>query len=269
MDEKPAREQIDPVLLPFLAATEETESGRFLDRLVCEDAQPVIREIVRFNLQVHASRAGRSQEEQDAEDVASEVLVKLVKQLREFKANPRDRAIHNLRSYVAMMAYNACDDYLRRKYPRRHSLKNKLRYVLTHQEGLALWEADDRRQWCGLARWARQEKSFAASRRMQQLRDSPQAFPAGSLARGDAQSVSSPDLLRAIFDWVGGPCRLDDLVNLVADLWGIQDQAPQGDTDPAGLPAGGPFADPRRDTEVVLDQRRHLKRCGLRFASCR
>ena len=44
------------------------------------------------------------------------------------------------------MTYHVCDNHLRRKYPQRASLKNKLTYLLTQrtgQTGLAVWDGAD------------------------------------------------------------------------------------------------------------------------------
>jgi hypothetical protein len=40
------------------------------------------------------------------------------------------------------------------------------------------------------------------------------------------------DLLTAIFDWVGDPVRFEDLINIVAQLWGIKDEVEETDSYP-------------------------------------
>jgi hypothetical protein len=96
--------------------------------------------------------------------------LRLVRLLRELKTNPQNKPVKNLRSYVAVMSYHACEEYLRRKYPQRHSLKNKLRYILTHRQEFALWEGDDK--WlCGFSEWRDKSKPVAPSGKLQRLRD--------------------------------------------------------------------------------------------------
>src|SRR5262245_42158167 len=123
---------MDPILLQFLNSTDDSESDRLLQQLVCEHAEPLIRQIVRFKL----TKGGwaREYQETDFEDIWGDIVVKVIKRLRESKSDPNGKQIGNLRNYIAAMSYNACDDHLRRKYPQRHSLKNKLRYVLNHDE---------------------------------------------------------------------------------------------------------------------------------------
>src|SRR6185369_649296 len=137
-----AGKQIDTQLLPFINAQTETESQAVLEQLICNQAQPLIKDIVSFKLRASSSSWSSNRDGQEVEDVTSEVIVRLVGALRECKSGPAERPIANLRSYVAVMAYNASDAYLRQKYPRRFSLKNKIKYVLTHHPGLALWESE-------------------------------------------------------------------------------------------------------------------------------
>ncbi len=40
----------------------------------------------------------------------------------------------------------------------------------------------------------------------------------------NVQRMNPADLLSALFNWVGHPVALDDVVNVVAELWGMKDQ---------------------------------------------
>lgn len=261
MKGRTAEQNIDSVLLCFLRATDETESNKLLEQLVCGCAQPVITEIVSFKLRSNPMRAAESPEQVDAEDVASEILVKLVRRLRALKAGPQDTPMRNLRSYVAVMAYHACDEYLRKKYPRRHSLKNKLRYIMTHSEGLALWESEDTKWLCGFAVWRDQRRPVAAMWKLNQLRDNPQAFAPLSSSHDEVGAINPAELLAAIFDWTAGPFEFDDLVPIVADLWSIVDKPPENIGDIHTLSGMSDLAfDPRRSLDSALDRRVHMKR---------
>ena len=92
---------MDPVLLPFLRATEPAESDHLLERLVSDHAQPIIRGIVGFHLRASAQPGPPGQEWQDVEDVCGEIVLHLVRRLRECKADPDRQAIHNFHGYVA------------------------------------------------------------------------------------------------------------------------------------------------------------------------
>ncbi len=249
----------DPLLAPFLSATDPAESDRLLAQLVSETGQPVIRGIVRSHLKTCFWPGAFGPEDQDVEDVSGEVVLRLVTRLRQFKADPVGHSIHNLRGYVAGMAYNACDQYLRGKYPQRQRLKNKLRYILTHREGLALWEGEEQHRWCGLAQWCSQRDPARAAR-PDQLHPAHTSGEAALMSRGEAEALKLPELLRVIFERLGAPCLLDDLVSFVADLLGIRDQAPLSNPDPDYGRAAGSVSKAAEELAAVLDQRMTLKR---------
>src|SRR3954454_6668093 len=119
-----------------------------LETLVVEHAQPGIRKIVRYKLAFQGAS-----EAQDVEDVSSEVLVELIGRLRAMKNGSAADSIGAFSGYTAVAAYHACHEYLRRKYPNRHRLKTRLRYLLGAEKGFAIWE-DESCEWvCGFSRW--------------------------------------------------------------------------------------------------------------------
>jgi hypothetical protein len=164
----PARSS-DALLSCFLGTADRAESDVLLETLICEHAQPLIREIIRGKL--HGSFTGSTNggSFEDAEDIASGVVLKLLKRLGDLKAQQHDKGIPSFRDYVAVAAYNACHEYLRRKYPERSRLKNKLRYILTRQEGLALWEGTNKAWLCGLAVWRDEKRVRVPSSRLRYL----------------------------------------------------------------------------------------------------
>lgn len=259
-----AAAQPDPLLVPWLLADEGDSSQELLDRLITEHAAPVVRDIIGYKLRSSMVYAERGRQAQDAEDLAADVLLQVVGNLRDAKANPDGRTISNFRSYVAVTAYHAWYDYLREKYPQRCSLKSKLRYVLTHRTGLALWEDGRGDLVGGFAAWQAQSlgPTRRPNRKWQQVRDDPHAFAQTALPRGDAARMNPADLLAAIFDYVGGPVELDELVNVIAVLWGVKDQADavtRDDADEAD-DRGGEFPpDPRPSVADEVEQRQFLK----------
>src|SRR5215469_1894370 len=144
---------VDQLLRPYLVSGGGPESSEILERLICDFADPIIREIVSFKLRLWPSGEGTGSDKQDAEDICGEVILRLMNRLHELKRDPLNKPIANLRSYFAVMAYNACDEYLRKRYPERHRFKNKVRYLLSRQAGFALWETDDKRWLAGYSVW--------------------------------------------------------------------------------------------------------------------
>jgi hypothetical protein len=133
MGEQKASSQNDLLLLPYLLSTDDAESERLLAQLVSEHAEPVIGQIVRAKIRFHTDLYDAVSAHQDAEDTHSGVYVRLLERLKECRISPADKAIGNFRSYVAVTTYHVCYQYLRAKYPQRQSLKDKSRYLLTHQ----------------------------------------------------------------------------------------------------------------------------------------
>ncbi|MBL8174311.1 MAG: hypothetical protein JNK48_06565 [Bryobacterales bacterium] len=179
-------------------------------------AEPVIERIVH-------SRLRSAHLLQDREDVRAEATLDLVRKLRDA---PDD--VRNIEAYAAIVAQHACDRYFRARYPQRHRLKNRLRYLMANDNRYALWTAPDVRLLCGFAAW--------------KDRDGVAAQPV-SIA-----SESLPAVAEAAFRAAAGPLLLDDLVEIAAAVLGIRD----GDTalDTVTLPSKS------RTPEQRLDQRR-------------
>jgi DNA-directed RNA polymerase specialized sigma24 family protein len=251
---------VDPVLLPYLRATDESSSQRLAEQLVLVQAEPIIQGIIRYKLPMSLDHATWNGDNQDAEDVRSEAILELLAWLRKFKADPENSAVRNFRGFVAAVAYRACASYLRKKHPQRLSLKNKLYYALTHSRDFALWKSRDDEWICGFAAWS-DHTVQGATNRLQLLRENPHAFEQAALPRGDLRQMSPAELVAAIFTWVGTPIRLNDLVSVVAELWGIRDQIPEPRTreEDSGTPRERTAMSPMNITTEV-EQRVYLQR---------
>lgn len=260
MNQRTAELQMDDLLFPFLNAHSEAESEAILEELIVRHARPLIRDIIGFKLKASFSRRGDNLDRQEVEDVAHEVILRLIRRLREYKTSPQTKAISNLRSYIAVMAYNASDEHLRGKYPRRYSLKNKVRYILTHRDGLALWEGENRTTLCGLTHWSERQSSAAASLRegTKGLDDFLHArFP--NTARAELDPVT---LVTALLEFANAPLEIDELVTVMAEILGIRDARPR-ELEPENAGHGSKAqlsSDPRGMIDETFDRRARLKR---------
>jgi DNA-directed RNA polymerase specialized sigma24 family protein len=257
MHEWEASAQNDALLLPYLLATEEATSEQLLAQLVTEFAAPLIQQIVGAQLRVHLSSPATTSAQQDAEDACHETMVQLLARLRACKASPRDNPIGNFRGYLAVTTYHVCHRYLRDKYPQRQSLKDKLRYLLTHQSGLALWPNEAGALYGGFAVWRGQPPVGSPTRRWQELRDDPRTVLQQALPDADLQRVPPADLVAAIFNLAGHPVALDELVEVVAVLWGLKEPTAvrsAADDDPFAH-----LADPRVNIATETEQRLFLQ----------
>jgi DNA-directed RNA polymerase specialized sigma24 family protein len=249
----------DPLLLPFLRAEDEALAEGLLTQLLAEHVEPLIKTIVGYKLRVYFTGNDSRAISRDAEDVSSEAMLQLLSRLVEIKTNPAEEiGIRNLRSYVAVVAYRACHLHLRRKYPQRYSLKNKLRYFLTHQQGFALWESEAEEWLAGFPEWQQQRPAASPDHQINQFREDAQTFIKTRLPRATASSASLLAVLTAIFKWTAAPVELDTLVGMVAELWNIKDDAENRDSPEAGT-AFANLADHRISIAKEFDDRLYLE----------
>ena len=194
----------DPRREPLTASGSEAE----IERLIGEVALPLVRQIVgRETL----TRGGLPRH--DADDIEATVTLRLLRRLRQASASPDD-AIQDLGKYVTTLTYNAINDHLRRRFPERTRLKNRLRYVLTHDRRLALWTVP-----AGLA---------AGLRKWSGATDVLPSVPLdGSRATRTMLDRSRPgDALAALFDVAARPVELESLIDWIASVWHVVDIAP-------------------------------------------
>src|SRR6185436_12976626 len=119
---------IDP-RLESLAAARGEEVDREIECLILRVAQPLIVSILS---RYKGPAAGLSP--QDIDDLTSTILLRLVAKLRTLTGEAEP--IAEFERYVATLTYNAVNDHLRRVFPARTRLKNRLRYTLLHDRRL-------------------------------------------------------------------------------------------------------------------------------------
>ena len=262
MPTTPTHSQSQAALQAFLHAATEREAQRLLDILLDRHAKPIIQAVLRRKLghsgsSSDAYRGGKNQDEQDAEEVQSDICIHVIQRLRQTRASPEAIPIAHFDNYAAATAYNAVNMYLRKRYPRRYSLQNKLRFLLTHHADLALWQADGAGWTGGLHAW-QSRASEKESDRLRALREEPLSAFARLLPGKSAPHMELAALLIALFRWVDQPVGLDDLVQIVAQLWGVKDARPEPPPeDGDDLPPGGP-QDPTLGEQIArLDIKRY------------
>ena len=257
-------QQNDALLLPYLRAEGSAESEPLLSQLIGEHADPIIRNVIRNTLRVSLGSKDGGYRNQNALEIVGDVGALLVAELSALKSSPDEKIIGNFRSYVAVTTYHACYEYLRREYPQRAHLKDKIRYLLTRHPAFALWVGENKEWLGGFASW--QERREGASQRrggdaLRQLRDSPQALNEAGVLRGSLHDAPLVDLLTAIFKWTSAPIYFNDLITTVARLQRLDAQS----STPAS--AEEHFdrrqeqrPDPRADVAAELEQRLYLQK---------
>ncbi|HTB11935.1 MAG TPA: hypothetical protein VK752_10200 [Bryobacteraceae bacterium] len=210
-------------LLPqFLDCSDPVESEKLLERLIQEQAAPIVERVVCSKIRLAI-----------AEDVRSEVIADLISRLRELKES--GETIRDFRAYAAVAAYHGCDKYYRRAFPQRHRLENQLRYLLGKHVRLAIWVAPDGEWICG------------SKTRIKGL---PRLEP---LAKPEswASSREASRLVERILDEASTPIAFNELVERVAAHWRISDK-PEF--------RGPELAHQAPSVETKLTQRAWLKR---------
>ncbi len=242
---------MDHRLLAFLQATDEEQADRCLASLIDEHAAPIVKEILGSSLRFHFDNSGGAST-QDASDLFNEIVANLLARLRQIRNDSSRGAIADLRGYIAATAYNACNLYLRQKYPRRSRLKNRLRYLVSHDAAFALWTNEASGLTCGFAQW-RDRAELTPQGFFEKIRQDPAEWidTAGLRSVGiDRAQLSS--LLNALFQSCGNPIRLDDLVNIVAEICREKDQPDESLDTALSLVA------PNVDFETALEQQHIL-----------
>lgn len=217
--EKKSSVKIDSLLEPLLMEVSDEQADEFLSRLITVHAEPLIRGIIRYKLHLSSHQAAQRAE---ADDIYQEVLLQLLAELQQLRKHPDEHPITDLRGMVAVIAHRMCSRWMRRQFPERHALKNRLQYLLTRQRCLALWQDADRKQVAGFAVWQGQKKTVAAAR-LERLSDNEELLAHIRLLKSGAYQ-NLGDALAAVFNYIGGPIEFDDLVSALATLLQIRDQ---------------------------------------------
>ena len=208
--------KIDALLEPLLQEVSHEQADDLLLQLISKHADPVIKAIIRHKLRLGSHSVAQRAE---SDDLYQDVLLQLLGHLRQFRALPERHPISDIRGMSAIIAHRTCSRWMRRQFPERHTLKNRLHYLLTRQRGLALWQDDEGRQVTGFETWQQQGKPATAG------------LPGRLSDRGALAHVPKgvgsqllADAVSSIFNHVGKPVEFDELVSTLAEHLGIRDQ---------------------------------------------
>ena len=89
--------QLDPSLLPFLDATNESEEAAALARLNAEQIEPTIRRGLGYKLRFHIPHGNPNLQRPEFEEIYNDIQLRLLKRLRALKQGPAQNQIANLR----------------------------------------------------------------------------------------------------------------------------------------------------------------------------
>jgi hypothetical protein len=242
---------MDHLLLEFVEATDEEQADIRLGTLIDEHAVPIVREILGSRLRFHLN-SNPAASTQDANDLFNDVIANLLSRLRAIRSDRAQGTVTDFRGYIAATAHNACNLYLRQKYPRRARLKNRLRYLLSHDATFALWTNETSGLICGFAQW-RDKDALSPQRIFDKIRQDPDEWiQTAGLTNVGIDRAQLSKLLNALFNSCGTPVQLDDLVNIAADICHEKDQPDES------LDTMIHLAAPALDFDVMLEHQHML-----------
>lgn len=238
MEKAPVK--IDSLLEPLLSGPSDEQADELLLQIINVHAEPVIKGVIRYKLRLHSSHATQQAE---ADDLYQEALLQLLAQLQRFRKSPGAYPISDVRGIAAVIAHRTCSRWMRSQFPERHALKNRLHYLLTHQRGFALWQAEDGISVAGFAVWQGKKKTLKAAQLGHWANN--EGLPTHIRMLKDGRQQELGDALAAIFNQLGSPIEFDELVNSLSELLGIRDQpvealAVDEDASPFQVPSGEP-----------------------------
>ncbi len=214
-----------------------------------QEVEPVVRGIIRRKLRVTLDPTDGRRENQNALELFGDVWVKVLQEAG-------SDAVRNFRSYAAVIAYHACSEYFRDKYPARCSLRNRLHYFLTHHPEYAVWEHEGELV-CGFVSWRDRQSPPVHADALQ--------IPSLGAGAKQVERMTPRDwdaLFDSLFRAVAGPASLDDLVYVIAPLVGSVDavEAEKKDRDEgqrdvlAETPADDPSAEDTLRIRLLLQR---------------
>lgn len=192
-------------LLGSLIRADEASVEPEIEQLIVSVAWPLIERIA-----AHYTGPRRVLPGHEAEDVMATVGLRLLDKLRRTRSAPGE-SIQNVEKYVSTLTHNVINDHLRRRFPLRARLKNRLRYILTHDARFDLWKVPGGLA-CGLREWSGSPNPLTSV---------PIEADAATRAMRDRDRPA--DALRALFDAIGKPVGLEALIHFIAAIWHIVD----------------------------------------------
>jgi len=160
-----------------------------------------------------------------------------------------------MRGMAAVIAHRTCARWMRRQFPERHALKNRLHYLLTRQRGLSLWQDEDGKSVAGFAVWQKENKQVKPGRHLSDVETLPHHLRA--LRSDKPQELAAA--VAAILNYAGGPIEFDELVSAVAVIQGISDQPVESLAEAEDAAALMP-ATPEPDQAWRMEKRMFLQR---------
>jgi RNA polymerase sigma factor (sigma-70 family) len=198
--------------------------------------EPVLKRFFFRKLRTSLRINDESRINQDALEMISEAKLRIFRQLQS-KDEGTQNCIGDIEAYSRTVARNVFNQYLRNKYPKRFSIKNQCRYLLTHHPGFGLWQ--DNGVWLsGTAE--RQNANSERGEISPELRSEVRAHLAESRIAFRGKEIV--ETVKFVLQTIDGVISLDDLVASVVEILGIEEptETAESDLSTVSEPSGSP-----------------------------
>ncbi|HKX30688.1 MAG TPA: hypothetical protein VJ302_23565 [Blastocatellia bacterium] len=226
-----------------------------LDELISVEADPIIRKVLLHRLNLYLNSRGRNLGQPEAEDLYQTVILKLVAGLGAENAELLAQDLGQIHSYVATIAHNVCNDFLRMKYPERNRLKIRLRDLMRRYPGFACWIVESQ-LLCGLHHWTGRVESARAATLIAELNQ--EEAGESDLNRLSLMKLPLSGLVVELFNRCEGPIEIDRLVQIIIKVQGLEER-PEASLDGDDL-SEGQLADTRETFCEQVELRELLRR---------
>jgi hypothetical protein len=199
------------------------DSRSGIDDLIASYADPIIKKIILQKMGLYSNSAWKSIIRYESEDLYQTVLMKLVGVLGSKHPSFLDQNPDEIKRYVATVAYNVCNDFIRERYPERHRLKDKLRDLLKRHPDFSYWYIADR-LLCGFSNWIGRTESSKVATLICYLDENGIVTELEGLNVKDLVGFRFSKLIAELFCWFDGPIEIEHLVYITAKLQGVRDE---------------------------------------------
>jgi DNA-directed RNA polymerase specialized sigma24 family protein len=202
-----------------LLALNDSRLGVFLNAADEDDRNDALARIIRSHVQPIAGRAVSAYSHgefpispQDEDDVVADVTLRMIRKLRGALVL-EEESVQNVEAYVVTLTRNALRDLMRRRSPNRTRVRSRLRYILSHDPRLGLWN-NEGVVVAGRANWVDALPLDVDDQATERL---TRTLPAAERLAADA--------LVQLFAAVGGPLRFSQILTIFNGLWNVADHA--------------------------------------------
>lgn len=190
--------------------------------------EAIIHSIVRSKLHVTLIRSDLREENIEGQDLLSEIRLRLLRKLNS-QQERFSACIADFKAYAAKVAFNACADYLRSRYPERTRVKRCLRRLMERSPGFEVWRSSEGELLCGLAAWHYPNSFQSPRRRTLDAMGIVGHLPSSPKSGTTLSAQQWRKLVSGILGSLGEPCSLEELTAVASDLLGVKDHLQRQD----------------------------------------